>query len=38
MEAFKIFKKARDAGILEYSGKDIEIWAKSYPTVKNDSE
>ena len=37
MEAFKIFNKARDAGILEYNGKDVEIWAKSYPTVKNGS-
>lgn len=36
-EAFKIFKKAKDTGILEYGGKDIEIWAKSYPAVKIDS-
>lgn len=37
VESFKIFKKARDAGILEYSGKNVEIWTQSYPTIKNDS-
>jgi hypothetical protein len=37
MEAFKIFKKARDAGILEYNGKNVEIWTQSYPTIKEDS-
>ena len=37
VEAFKIFKKARDAGILEYGGKNVEIWTQSYPTIKNDN-
>ena len=36
-EAMKIFKKARDAGILEYDGKQIEIWTESYPVVQNES-
>lgn len=35
-EAMEIFKKARDAGILEYSGKQVEIWTESYPTVQNN--
>ena len=36
-EAMKIFKKARDSDILEYSGKQIEIWTESYPVVQNES-
>ncbi len=35
-EAMKIFKKARDSGVLEYSGKQIEIWTESYPVVQNE--
>jgi len=36
-EAMKIFKKARDSDILEYGGKQIEIWTESYPVVQNES-
>ena len=34
-EAIKIFKKARESGIEEYSGKRVEIWNDSYQTVQN---
>ena len=36
VEALGIFKKATDSGIAEYSGKQIEIWTESYPTVQNE--
>ena len=35
-ESFKIFDKARTSGIVEYNEKSVEIWAKSYPIVKNN--
>ena len=34
-EAIKIFKKALESGIEEYSGKRVEIWNDSYQTVQN---
>lgn len=36
-EAMEIFKKARDSGISEYDGAQIEIWTESYSTVQNES-
>lgn len=36
-EAMDIFKKARDSGISEYDGAQIEIWTESYSTVQNES-
>ena len=35
-EAVEIFKKARDSGIQEFSGKQVEIRTESYPTVQNE--
>lgn len=35
-EAIDIFKKARDSGITEFAGKQVEIWTESYPTVQNE--
>ena len=35
-EAMEIFKKARDSGIAEFPGKQIEIWTESYFTVQNE--
>lgn len=35
-EALDIYKKAIDSGMIEYSGKQIEIWTESYPTVQNE--
>ncbi len=37
-EALKIFTKAKESGISEYSGTRIEIWAQSYNTVQNEIE
>jgi hypothetical protein len=36
-EAMEIFKKARDFGILEYEGNQVDIWTESYFTVQNES-
>ena len=36
-EAMEIFKKARDSGISEYGGKQVEIWTESYPIVQNEN-
>ncbi len=36
-EAMEIFKKARDSGISEYDGNQIDIWTESYTTVQNES-
>jgi len=36
-EAMEIFKKARDSGISEYEGTQIEIWTESFFTVQNES-
>ena len=36
-EAMEIFKKARDSGISEYDGAQIEIWTESYSAVQNES-
>ena len=33
-EALEIFRKAKESGIKEYSGKKVEIWTESYPTVQ----
>ncbi len=35
-EAISIFKKLRESGISEYSGKDIQIWSETRPTVQNE--
>jgi len=37
-EALKIFNKAKESGISEYSGTQIEIWTQSYNTVQNEIE
>ena len=34
-EARKIFNKVLDSGITEFSGKEIKIWADTYPTVQD---
>jgi hypothetical protein len=34
--AMQIFKKVRESGIEEYSGKTVEIWTEQYPTVHQD--
>ena len=35
-EAISIFKKLRESGIPEYSGKDIQIWSETRPTIQNE--
>ena len=35
-EALSIFKKLRESGIAEYSGKEIQIWSETRPTVQNE--
>ena len=35
-EAFSIFKKLRDTGILEYPKNEIQIWSQSRPTIQNE--
>ena len=35
-EALSIFKKLREAGIEEYSGKEIQIWSETRPTIQNE--
>jgi|TARA_B100001750_G_scaffold85714_1_gene67645 hypothetical protein len=32
----KIFSKVLDSGITEFSGKEIKIWADTYPTVQDE--
>jgi hypothetical protein len=32
--ALDVFKKARESGIEEYSGEQVEIWTDQYPTVQ----
>lgn len=34
--ALGIYKKARESGIAEYSGKEIEIWTERHPTIQNE--
>ena len=34
-EAMDIFNKAKESGIAEYSGKQVEIWTEAYYTVHN---
>ena len=34
-EALSIFKKLLESGIPEYSGKDIQIWSETRPTIQN---
>ena len=36
-EAISIFKKLRESGIPEYSGKEIQIWSETRPTVQNET-
>ncbi len=36
-EAMEIFKKARNSGISEYEGTQVDIWTESYFTVQNES-
>ena len=35
-EAKKIFNKVLDSGITEFSGKEIKIWADTFPTVQDE--
>jgi len=35
-EAMKIYSKARESGIPEFTGKQVEIWTEQYPTVQNE--
>ncbi len=35
-EAVSIFKKLRESGIPEYSGKEIQIWSETRPTIQNE--
>ena len=35
-EAISIFKKLKDSGMEEYSGKDIQIWSETRPTLQNE--
>ena len=37
-EALKIFTKAKESGIQEYKGSQIEIWTQSYNTIQNEIE
>ena len=34
-EAISIFKKLRESGMEEYSGKEIQIWSQTRPTIQN---
>ena len=34
-EAIEIFKKLRESGMDEYSGKEIQIWSQTRPTIQN---
>ena len=36
-EALSIFKKLRELGIIEYSGKEIQIWSETRPTIQNET-
>jgi len=35
-DALKIYKKLRDSGMSEYSGKEIQIWSETRPTIQNN--
>ena len=35
-EALKIYNKIKESGISEYSGSQVEIWARSYNTIQNE--
>jgi len=35
-EGKKIYNKVLDSGITEFSGKEIKIWADTFPTVKDE--
>ncbi len=35
-KAISIFKKLLESGIPEYSGKEIQIWSETRPTVQNE--
>jgi translation elongation factor P/translation initiation factor 5A len=37
-EAISIYKKLREAGILEYPEKEIQIWSETRPTIQNNTE
>ncbi len=34
-DAMSIFKKLRESGIAEYSGKEIQIWSETRPTIQD---
>lgn len=34
-EAMKIFQKAKESDVAEYSGKEVLIWNDAYPTIQN---
>jgi len=34
-ETLKIFKKLKESGIPEFTGKEIEIWTERYPTIQS---
>ncbi|MDH3203733.1 MAG: hypothetical protein OEL81_03515 [Nitrosopumilus sp.] len=36
-EALSIFKKLRELGIIEYSGKEIQIWSETRSTIQNET-
>ncbi|MFQ5782361.1 MAG: hypothetical protein ACE5GR_04835 [Nitrosopumilus sp.] len=35
-EAISIYKKLRESDIPEYSGKEIQIWSETRPTIQNE--
>ena len=35
-DAISIFKRLRESGIAEYSGKEIQIWSETRSTVQNE--
>lgn len=35
-EAISIFTKLLDSGMTEYSGKEIQIWSETRPTLQNE--
>ena len=36
-EALVIFKKLRDSGMVEFPGKEIQIWSETRPTIQSES-
>jgi len=37
-KALEVFKKAKDSGIPEFVGEQVEIWTSIYPVVQNKLE